>query len=105
MSINKAYKAIDTESEELNKIQDYVSAAIGDLANNRLINGIILKNIKLVSGLNEIEHKLNRQLIGWKIIRIRTNAQVWDEQDANKRSAKTLLLQASAPVTIDLYVF
>jgi|SRR5882672_2881327 len=64
-----------------------------------------LTRVKLVTGPNKINHLLQRTLQGWFLIRKRSAADVFDEQDANSSPDLTLILNASADVTVDLVVF
>lgn len=81
------------------------ATAIEPVINNPANNSIILKNISLVSGTNVINHKLGQKLVGWKTTRVRALATIYDTQDSNPTPTLTLILVASAPVTIDLEVF
>lgn len=72
---------------------------------NPLLQNNILPNISLVSGVNVINHKLGRKLIGWQPSRIRASATFFDQQDTNQTPELTLVLVSSAPVVIDLVVF
>jgi hypothetical protein len=72
---------------------------------NPLVQGQLLKSVSLVAGQNIVNHKLGRALQGWVVTRIRASATLYDQQDANKTPGLTLVLQASAPVVVDLYVF
>lgn len=65
----------------------------------------ILQNVSLTTGNNTINHLLGRKLQGWKIIRQRASASIYDNQDNNSMQSLTLLLVSSAPVVIDLEVF
>lgn len=67
--------------------------------------GILLPNVTLASGDNVVNHRLGRELQGWIIVRQRAASQLYDKQDSNTRPALTLLLNASAPVSVDLFVF
>lgn len=66
---------------------------------------IILKNVSLASGDNVINHKLGRKLQGWKIVRQRASATLYDKQDANQSPQLTLALNASGAVVVDIEVF
>lgn len=101
----KSYKVIETESEELSRVQTYVAQAIESLAASAILDGILIKNVQLASGTNSVQHKLNRALRGYLIIRKRSNVDIWDSQDSNSNPSKTLNLEASATVNVDLYVF
>lgn len=68
-------------------------------------SGVILKNITLSIGDNTINHKLGRDLQGWQLIRVRAAATVYDKQDSNQLKSRTLILNSSAAVVVDLFVF
>lgn len=74
---------------------------------NRVQNtSIVLENVALTTGTNVINHRLSRNLKGWKPTRIRgVSATFYDLQDANQTPELTLVLVSSANVTIDLEVF
>src|ERR1700691_5340345 len=81
------------------------SAIINPFLQNPLNNASILKNVSLTAGSNTINHGLGQTLQGWYIIRQRASSQIYDTQDSNPTPAITLILQASAPVVVDLVVF
>ena len=68
-------------------------------------SGVILKSISLTAGDNTIDHRLGRDLQGWQLIRIRAAATIYDKQDSNQLKSRTLVLNSSAPVVVDLFVF
>jgi hypothetical protein len=66
----------------------------------------VLKNQTLTAGNNVINHGLGRALQGWYPVRYHgAYAQIYDNQDTNQMPTLTLVLNASAPITIDLVVF
>jgi hypothetical protein len=69
------------------------------------VNGLLLKNVSLLSGDNKVNHLLGRKLQGWMLTRVRSSAVVYDKQDSNQMPALTLALNASAPVVVDIWVF
>ena len=100
----KAFRKVGTEGA-LSKVQDNIDMALTPLLNAAITDGILLVNIPLASGLTQVEHRLGRPLKGWIITRQRANASVWDTQDTNSKASKTLALNASTAVTVDLWVF
>lgn len=94
-----------TSSKDVGLIQSTWSTILNPIIAQPFNSGVILKSVKLVSGSNTINHKLGRDLQGWVIIRQRASATVYDTQDSNTNPSLTLLLTASAPVTVDLLVF
>lgn len=99
------FSKINTPDNVLNQIQNTLVRVLNPLLSNPANDSIILSNITLVTGSNTISHKLGRTLQGWKIIRKRAVADVYDAQDTNSLSNKTLILVSSANVTLDLEIF
>ena len=85
--------------------QDRWAAQLDPMLASPPNNSLILKNIKLASGTNVINHLLGRKLQGWGLVRIRASATVYDNQDANQTPDLTLILISSAAVTVDIEVF
>lgn len=69
------------------------------------LRGSVLQSIPLISGDNTINHLLSRKLQGWWLVRQRSSANVYDKQDTNPMPNKTLVLNSSAPVVVDILVF
>lgn len=86
-------------------VQTRWASILDPLTTNPVLNGIVLKQIELTTGLNTINHKLGRKLQGWLIVRKRASSDVYDVQDANTMPQLTLQLQASAPASVDIYVY
>lgn len=106
MSKIKQIRKVNPVDKDMSRMEKYTQEFAAQFLNNEMLSGILLQNIILTSGqLNKVEHKLNRPLIGWFCTRKNANADIWDEQSANKFSSRTLDLQCTANVTIDLWVF
>jgi len=87
------------------QMQTLWASQLNPLLTNPALQGNILKSVVLASGDNTINHKLGRKLQGWIIVRQRASASMYDKQDSNARPELTLVLNASAAVTVDIYVF
>lgn len=94
-----------TSSKELNMLQTNWASQLNPMLSNPAAQSILLKNIPLASGLTVVNHKLGRVLQGWKIVRQRASASIYDTQDSNQNPELTLFLNSSANVTVDLEVF
>lgn len=70
-----------------------------------LVQGLVLQSVSLKAGDNTIDHRLGRKLQGWILTRVRAAATIYDKQDANQLSSRTLVLNSSASVVVDIYVF
>lgn len=88
-----------------NQFQSDLQKAIGPVFNCPLLYGTALTGVVLAIGANTIPHKLNRTLQGWFPIRMRAATSLYDSQDTNPDPTQTLVLNSSAVVTVDLWVF
>jgi len=105
MSI-QPYKKVRTDDNIVRQIQDAVEIPLKDISSRSILDGQVLSNIELVTGAdNIIDHKLQRKLVGWIVVRQSANANIWDIQDLNTRPQTSLVLQTSANVTVSLWVF
>jgi hypothetical protein len=98
-------KRLNTNDRIINQIQDNISDVVDHFGEQDLVYGQRLENVVLVTGSNNVPHKLSRKLLGWFVIRQRGAASIYDLQDSNPNPATFLRLQASAGVTVDLFVF
>jgi hypothetical protein len=87
------------------KTQDNIATVVQPFLNSRILDGVLLKNISLSSGVNTVAHKLGRKIEGWIVVRQRADARIWDIQDSNVNVTSTLKLQTSAAVVVDLWIF
>lgn len=85
--------------------QDRWATFLNPVIDNVANQSILLQNVSLVAGNNVINHKLGRKLQGWKTVRVRAAATIYDTQDSNQTPQLTLNLFSSAPVVVDLEVF
>lgn len=96
---------MQTSDRTINQLQQNILASVNPIIANPLSSGILLQKIELKTGLNTVNHKLDRPLTGWMITRQRGPAAIYDKQDTNNTPAVTLLLVSDANVSVDLYVF
>ncbi len=78
---------------------------LNPLLANPLVNGQILSGIVLKTGANIINHGLGEKLQGYFVILNSAAVTFYDSQSTNQRPDLTLLLNASGPATVSLYVF
>ena len=75
------------------------------ISSKEILDGISLKNVSLLTGANTINHTLGRKPLGYFIVRKRAQSDIWDTQDSNPNQAITLILNCSANVTVDLWIY
>lgn len=95
----------DSTDRSMTLLQSAWASKIDPLLNNPLANGRILKQVTLQVGTNQVNHGLQKPLQGWYIVRQRSAASVYDNQDNNQMPSLTLELVSSAVVIVDLFVF
>lgn len=95
----------------LSKLQDLMmmqtkwAGVLNPMLSNPSIQSVILPNVVLKNGTTVVNHLLGRTLIGWRLIRVRAAATIYDTQDSNQTPNLTLVLVSNAAVMVDLEVF
>lgn len=102
----KDLKLIKAADKELSRLQSNLEQWAASVLKAGLSDGVLLESVSLSTGdTNAVQHKLGRAPRGWIIVRQRANANIWDSQDANVFKTKSLALECSADVIVDLWVF
>lgn len=94
-----------TNNKDLQLMQNQWSSQLNPVLANPANKASVLKEVHLTAGSNVINHKLGAKLQGWSIIRQRSAASIYDNQDNNQQPQLTLILISSADTSIDLLVF
>ena len=90
---------------DLPKMQTTWAQALNPIIANALVQGQLLENQKLTSGITVINHRLGRKLTGWFPVRLNAAATIFDNQDTNQTPQLTLSLTSNADVTCSIWVF
>lgn len=83
-------------------LQTNWATQLNPVIQKEIVQGILLKNISLLTGANIINHKLSRQMQGWMVSDIDAAVSIYRSQPLND---KTLTLTSSGAATISLWVF
>lgn len=81
------------------------SARLNPLLANPLVNGRLLEGVALDMGTNVINHGLQRKLRGYIVVLNSEAETFYDGQTLNQRPDLVLILNASGPTVVSLYVF
>ncbi len=113
-------KRIQTSSEMLNRVQDSLIPPINLILGHPLLDGRLIETelglnghevpLVLTTTPKDVAHKLGRAYRGWFIIDRNADARIWVDPavagvDPNVDPTKFLRLDASATVTVRLWVF
>jgi len=101
----RALAQVQSDDLKLEQIQASTRTATQSQRSNPINGGTTLTSIALTAGDNTIPHKLSQKLQGWFIVRLRGAATIYDKQDSNPSTDKNLILNSSAAVTVDIFVF
>lgn len=99
------FKQVGDTDYSLHKVQQNIDEIVANINNLPFLNGVTLEEVTIGTSNTDIAHKLGRKPVGWLILRKRSNATVWDNQNTVSAPATFLRLVASAQVSVDLYVF
>jgi hypothetical protein len=97
----KSLPRIQTNNSDVRRIQDLIVRWTNQLLGISILNGILLENVVLTSGSNEIEHKLDRVPKGWVVVDQNASATFYSSSKTNR----VLTLVASANATVSIWVF
>lgn len=89
---------------DLPETQTRWASILNPIIANPILSGIALNEIRLQSGQNVINHKLQRKMQGWFITDMAAAATVY-KPDVFPFNNLTLTLTASVPVTVNLWVY
>lgn len=99
----KKFRAIDPD---VTKVQENVQEYLRQITQNPVLDGLLLQDITLSSAsVTNVNHGLGRAPIGWIVTRQRASSIIWDSQDSNTLPSKTLQLNCSSDVVVDLWIF
>ena len=94
-----------SDDKDFQMLQNRWASILNPYLTNPSLKSIILRDVPLVVGSNSVNHRLGRKLQGWRLVRVRSSAQIYDNQDANQSPELTLLLVSNAAVSVDLECF
>ena len=99
----KPFRTINSKDKDLMSLQDSVKDTLASIIRSPLLSENIV-TVDLVTAPKDISHGLNRNIQGWFIIRQNAQAAVW-EPSVSTTPSKTVVLEASAAVTVTIYFF
>lgn len=99
-----AVAQIQSSNRVISLLQNNIVKAITNLNSVPLNSGLLLQDIDLAIGDNTVYTGLPAALQGWIVTRLNGASVIYDKQQTNTNPA-TLILNSSAVVTVDLFVF
>jgi hypothetical protein len=97
----KALLKIFTSNKELQRLQDNVSNAISELLRVPLLDGLLLTQTFVATTDTIIEHKLQREPLGWIVIGKNATSDVWEVS----KDQRFITLRTNQNVTVTFWIF
>lgn len=105
----KAFRKIRVKDSELEQVQSNVSNTIAPVLKSLIVDGVLVKDIALVSGVNRVNHTLGRLPEGWIIVDRNTAATVFKTAPTTAANtitdSSTISLTSSGTVTVSIWFF
>ena len=99
-------RRVRSSDDVVRQLQDAADSVLKVITKKEILDGNFLEDITITAGTPKVvNHLLGEKLRGWISVRKNAQAHVWDSQDTNQTPFSTLILNASASVTISLWVF
>jgi len=103
--MQKAFRKIRVTDRDLDSVQTNVAQSLTPLLKSAIVDGALVTDILLASGVNRVSHSLGRIPLGWIIVDRDTAATVFKSVAPNITDSSTISFTASAPITISVWFF
>lgn len=99
--MGKEVPTVQIADEKVNRMQGNVVQALNQVLKVPFMDGILLSGQSLAAGANTVNHRLQRNIQGYLILKQNAAATIF----GSNYGRSTFTLTASAAVTVDLWVF
>ena len=104
-----AFRKIRVKDKDLEQVQSNISNTIAPVLKSLIIDGVLVKDIALASGVNRVNHTLGRPPEGWIIVDRNSAATVFKTVLTTASNtitdSSTISLTASGAVTVSIWFF
>jgi hypothetical protein len=100
-----AFTKVQTKNIELSQAEDALKECLDTITDVEWLDGALLEDVDLSSGLNLLPHTLQRKLRGYWVVRASADVRIWDDATTSDVPERLHRLQASAAATVSLWVF
>lgn len=102
----QSFRLFSTSDRDVMALQANMRDFANDVTALNLLNYVLIRDINLVTGqINKVNHKLNRPIVGYFIVRKNAAADVWDSQEQNDLNKSTLDLNTTADCKVSIIIF
>lgn len=102
----KIFKKIFTDDPLQQRLQDSVAASFSQFEKLPQLDSVIIEDVALTVAVdNQVQHSLQRRVVGWQIIRINAGAIVYESPTINTLPSSTIILRTTANCTVSILFF
>ena len=105
----RAFRKIRVKDQQLDDVQTNVANTLTPVLKSLIVDGVLIKDIDLVSGVNRINHTLGRVPEGWIIVDRNTTATVFKTIPTTAANtitdSSTISLTSSGTVKVSIWFF
>lgn len=101
----RIFQKIFTQDPLQQRLQDNIANSFNQFEKLPQLDSVIVKNVAITTNDTIINHKLNREVQGWQIVRQNANAVVYESSTVNTQPSSTIILKASANCTVSILFF
>jgi hypothetical protein len=101
----KALRQFNAKDVEVDRLYQNIAKFASQFTNRPILDGVVIKDITLISGDTTVNHGLGRTIQGWIVIDKSAAGDIYAAPAKQTSTTKTLILTSSAPLTASLYVF
>ena len=99
------FTQIWSPNEEVTRLQSHIKTTLNPLLELPISDGVLLTDLSIATSDTVIDHKLGRQYEGFIITRLKSNSVIFESSSTNDTPDRTIILEASATATADIYFF
>jgi len=104
-----AFRKIRVKDKDLEQVQSNIANTIAPVLRSLIVDGVLVKDIELVNGVNRVNHTLGRPLEGWIIVDRNSAATVFKTVPTAASNtitdSSTISLTASGTVKVSIWFF
>ena len=104
-----AIRKIRVKDKDLEQVQSNISNTIAPVLKSLVVDGVLVKDIVLASGVNRVNHTLGRLPEGWIIVDRNTAATVFKTVPTTAANtitdSSTISFTSSGTVTVSIWFF
>jgi len=105
----KAFRKIRVKDQQLDDVQSNIANTLNPVLKSLIVDGVLVKDVNLVSGVNRVSHTLARVPEGWLIVDRNATATIFKTIPTTAANtitdSSTISLTSSGTVRVSIWFF